>query len=75
MDGSENTHMHCVCKELMKNVSTLFHELDVLWKRVPALPVTDWVHKAIGELMWSSKEVGLDKVHHGVVCSRRQRKR
>lgn len=56
----------------MKNVSTLFHELNILWRRVLALSIRDGVHEMITELTRSAKEVGLDKVHHGVICSRRR---
>ena len=52
-------------------MSSLFHSSDVNGVGVTTLAVSDGVDKPVGELLERAQQVGLDKIHHGIVCGRK----
>ena len=52
----------------MQDVGAHLHAADIVGGGVSTLAVGDGVNKAVLEFLDGSQEVGLHKVHHGVVC-------
>ena len=52
----------------MEDMSSLSHCPDVKGTGVSMLTMSDGVDKLVGKFPRLAEEVGLHKVHHGVVC-------
>lgn len=61
-------YLDTASEHLIKNVSPLLHNPDVLKSGVGTLAVLNWINETISELLNRPKKVFLDEVHHAVVC-------
>lgn len=64
----QDFYLDTASEHLIKNVSPLLHNPDVLKSGVGALAILNWINETISELLNRPEKVFLDEVHHAVVC-------
>ena len=65
--GGLHTYLDSVLEQGVQHMSPVAHLKDVRRAGIKTLAILDGVDKLVGELLGHPQQIGLDKVHHGVV--------
>lgn len=68
----KHAHIYASLQKFVQDMRSLLHQADVLRPWVPALAVGDGIDEPVVELLRRAKEVGFDKVDHGVIWGERR---